>query len=124
MRKHQNVCKDPIYNASFYMDNKFKALVTYDKAKERLFTYDSASTLRESTTTACRIFLSLQLCETRENVTNLKYTIVAQNIQFEDESYVCGHGPFSRLRMLKALARFFFYNYTHAGLKAACNSVA
>ncbi|KAH7969447.1 hypothetical protein HPB52_018259 [Rhipicephalus sanguineus] len=112
MRKHQNVCKDPIYNASFYMDNKFKALVTYDKAKERLFTYDSASTLRE------------KLCETRENVTNLKYTIVAQNIQFEDESYVCGHGPFSRLRMLKALARFFFYNYTHAGLKAACNSVA
>ncbi|KAL1485807.1 hypothetical protein MTO96_047206, partial [Rhipicephalus appendiculatus] len=41
------VCKDPTYNGSFYVDNEFKALVTYDKAKQRLFTYDSASSLRE-----------------------------------------------------------------------------
>ncbi|XP_072143683.1 uncharacterized protein [Dermacentor andersoni] len=106
------VCKDPVYNSTFYLDTTFQALVAYDKAKARLFTYDSASSLR------------YKLCETKRNATDISYTIVAENIQFEDATNECGYGPFSRLRTLKALAHFFFDDYSDATFRDACVSVA
>ncbi|XP_070390915.1 uncharacterized protein [Dermacentor albipictus] len=106
------VCKDRVYNSTFYLDTTFQALVAYDKANAKLFTYDSASSLR------------YKLCETKSNATSISYTIVADNIQFEDATNECGYGAFSRLRTLKALTHFFFDDYSDASFRDACLSVA
>ncbi|XP_049269057.1 uncharacterized protein LOC119381395 isoform X2 [Rhipicephalus sanguineus] len=60
------------------------------------------------------------LCETKENMTQLRYTFAAVNIQFEDAKGYCGYGEFPRLRALKVLARFFAFEYTSPDNATAC----
>ncbi|XP_070392264.1 uncharacterized protein [Dermacentor albipictus] len=104
-------CEEPNYNETFSIDSTFQALFTYVKADVSLFTYDSASTLR------------FKLCETKRNVTDLHYNIVADNIQFEDFHDVCGYGSYSRLRILKRLAAFLAEKYTSPDQERFCNLV-
>ncbi|XP_037505163.1 uncharacterized protein LOC119381395 isoform X1 [Rhipicephalus sanguineus] len=61
-----------------------------------------------------------ELCETKENMTQLRYTFAAVNIQFEDAKGYCGYGEFPRLRALKVLARFFAFEYTSPDNATAC----
>ncbi|XP_049522556.1 uncharacterized protein LOC125945043 [Dermacentor silvarum] len=101
-------CNDQRYNETFKVDKKFQAMVGYDKGEGFLFTFDTAETLRS------------KLCEAKSNVTNLKFYIAAADIGAEDHNNVCGLGALSRLRMLKALAHFFAYNYTSSAQKSEC----
>ncbi|XP_070390837.1 uncharacterized protein [Dermacentor albipictus] len=104
------VCKRPIYNSTFHFDKKFKALVTYNKTKRWLFTYDNAYALR------------LKLCEANVNALSLKYSLAAVNIEFEDGKGDCGFGPYHRLQQLKTLAAFLSTNYTSPADESACMS--
>ncbi|XP_070390861.1 uncharacterized protein [Dermacentor albipictus] len=101
-------CIDQRYSSDFKYDFAYKSEFTYNKQEKWLFTYDTARSLR------------LKLCETKKNMTHLHYTFAAVNIQFEDAKDYCGFGEFPRLRALKALARFFAFNYTSASEEQAC----
>ncbi|KAL3251881.1 hypothetical protein MRX96_055015 [Rhipicephalus microplus] len=103
--------KDPNYNSTFSVDSVFQALFAYDKTDGWFFTYDSASTLR------------FKLCETKVNVTDLQYSIVADDIQYEDFKNVCGYESYSRLRVLKKLAAFLVENFTLPSQHGACHFV-
>ncbi|XP_054930552.2 uncharacterized protein [Dermacentor andersoni] len=104
-------CRDHRYKNSFKLNAFYQAMWGFDKPDGFLFTFDSAETLRS------------KLCEAKSNVTATKFYIVAAGIGGEDHLNTCGFGALSRLRMLKALAHFFAYNYTSAAQKSACLSV-
>ncbi|XP_065307374.1 uncharacterized protein [Dermacentor albipictus] len=101
-------CKNPALNNTFQLDREFQALVAYNKTERLFFTYDSASSLR------------YKLCTTKANMTDLKYTLAAADVQFEDASNTCGYGSFPRLRMLKKLAEFFAFRYTSRTQRTSC----
>ncbi|XP_037568117.2 uncharacterized protein LOC119448989 [Dermacentor silvarum] len=101
-------CTNPSLNNTFQLDTQFQALVAYNKKERLFFTYDSASTLRT------------KLCSTKANMTDLKYTLAAADIQFEDANNNCGYGSFPRLRMLKKLAQFFAFTYTSSAQRRPC----
>ncbi|XP_072143675.1 uncharacterized protein [Dermacentor andersoni] len=103
-------CIDQKYSSNFKYDFAYKSEFTYNKQEKWLFTYDTARSLR------------LKLCETKKNMTHVHYTFAAVNIQFEDAKDYCGFGEFPRLRVLKALARFFAFNYTSDSQEQACLS--
>ncbi|XP_070393543.1 uncharacterized protein [Dermacentor albipictus] len=104
-------CEDPNYNDTFSIDSTFQAMFSYVKPDFTLYTYDSASTLR------------FKLCQTKRNVTDLYYNVVADNIQYEDFNDVCGYGSYSRLQILKRLAAFLAENYTSPDQERFCNLV-
>ncbi|XP_049268941.1 uncharacterized protein LOC119382045 [Rhipicephalus sanguineus] len=101
-------CTDPSLNNTFEVDTLYEALVAYNKTERLFFTYDSASNLRA------------KLCRTRGNMTSLKYTLAAADIQYEDASNACGYGSFPRLRMLKKLAEFFAFQYRSSSERREC----
>ncbi|XP_065307500.1 uncharacterized protein [Dermacentor albipictus] len=101
-------CRDQRYNTTFKIDQKFQAMVGYNKDHGFLFTFDTAETLRS------------KLCEAKSNATATKFYIAAAVIGAEDHVNTCGLGALRRLHMLKALAHFFAYNYTSAAQKSAC----
>ncbi|KAL1424319.1 hypothetical protein MTO96_020311 [Rhipicephalus appendiculatus] len=106
-----NACEDPNYNETLSYDSTFEALFTYEKSDYSLFTYDSADSFR------------IKLCETKKNVTDLHYNIVADDIQYDDMENLCGYGGYHRLRILNRLAEFLAQNYTSPDLESACKSV-
>ncbi|XP_075742698.1 uncharacterized protein LOC142796293 [Rhipicephalus microplus] len=101
-------CIDQRYSGNFRFDRIYTSEFTYNKKEKWLFTYDTARALR------------VKLCETKKNMTHLHYTFAAVNIQFEDAKDYCGYGEFPRLRALKALARFFAFEYTSPDNETAC----
>ncbi|KAH6935644.1 hypothetical protein HPB50_007447 [Hyalomma asiaticum] len=101
-------CEDPNYNQTFSYDNTFQAMFAFDKSDRTLFTYDSAASLR------------FKLCETKKKVTDLRYNLVADDIQYEDIDDLCGYGSYSRLRLLNRLALFLAKNYTSPRHESAC----
>ncbi|XP_075741111.1 uncharacterized protein LOC142789514 [Rhipicephalus microplus] len=64
-----------------------------------------------------------ELCDTKKNVTDLHYNIVADDIQFDDIDDFCGYGKYSRLLMLKKLAAFLEKNYTTPDQGTTCKLV-
>ncbi|KAL1413974.1 hypothetical protein MTO96_030868 [Rhipicephalus appendiculatus] len=104
-------CKDPRYNETFSFDSTFEALFAYDKSDQMLFTYDSAFSFR------------LKLCDTKKNVTDLHYNIVADDIQYDDIDNLCGYGEYSRLHTLNRLAAFLRINYTSPDQGTTCKLV-
>ncbi|KAL3209168.1 hypothetical protein MRX96_009356 [Rhipicephalus microplus] len=104
-------CEDPNYNETFSYDSTFNSLFAYAKSDFLLFTYDSADS-----------FLN-KICETKKNVTDLKYNIVADDIQFDDIDNLCGYGSYYRLRTLKSLCEYLAENYTSPDRESACKSV-
>ncbi|XP_070392185.1 uncharacterized protein [Dermacentor albipictus] len=107
-REIEMACYNRFYNFTFKIDQKFQAMVGYDKIDGLLFTFDTAETLRS------------KLCEAKSTATATKFYIVAANIGAVDYDNWCGFGALRRLHMLKALAHFFAYNYTSAAQKSAC----
>ncbi|KAH6935643.1 hypothetical protein HPB50_007446 [Hyalomma asiaticum] len=101
-------CEDPNYNKTFSFDRTFQAMFAYDKSDHMLFTYDSDASLR------------FKLCETKKNVIDLQYNIVADDIQYEDIDDLCGYGSYFRLRILNRLAEFLAKNYTSPNEESAC----
>ncbi|KAL3224111.1 hypothetical protein MRX96_026695 [Rhipicephalus microplus] len=91
-------CIDQRYSGNFRFDRIYTSEFTYNKKEKWLFTYDTARALR----------------------VKLHYTFAAVNIQFEDAKDYCGYGEFPRLRALKALARFFAFEYTSPDNETAC----
>ncbi|KAL1413975.1 hypothetical protein MTO96_030869 [Rhipicephalus appendiculatus] len=104
-------CEDLRYNETFSFDHTFKAMLAYDKSDHGLFTYDSALSFR------------LKLCDTKKNVTDLHYNIVADDIQYDDIENVCGYGEYSRLHTLNRLAAFLGKNYTSRDQGITCKLV-
>ncbi|KAL3251883.1 hypothetical protein MRX96_055017 [Rhipicephalus microplus] len=104
-------CEDPRYNKTFSFESTFESLFAYDKSDHMLFTYDSAFSYQ------------LKLCDTKKNVTDLHYNIVADDIQFDDIDDFCGYGKYSRLLMLKKLAAFLEKNYTTPDQGTTCKLV-
>ncbi|XP_075739524.1 uncharacterized protein LOC142784985 [Rhipicephalus microplus] len=88
------VCKLSNYKSTFRYDDNFQAEFAYDMSEKMLFTYDNSASLR------------FKLFETPGIPANLHYIFAADNIQYEDFANECGEGPYSRLRILKALVRF------------------
>ncbi|KAL1413977.1 hypothetical protein MTO96_030870 [Rhipicephalus appendiculatus] len=88
------VCKLPNYTSAFSYDDTFQAEFAYDESEKMLFTYDDSGSLR------------FKLYETPGIPKNLRYILAADNVQYEDFANACGRGPYSRLRLLKTLARF------------------
>ncbi|KAL3224101.1 hypothetical protein MRX96_026686 [Rhipicephalus microplus] len=64
-----------------------------------------------------------ELCRTKANMTKLKYTLAAGDVQYEDASNACGDGSFPRLRMLKKLAHFFAFTYKSSSERHRCMSI-
>ncbi|KAL1424314.1 hypothetical protein MTO96_020306 [Rhipicephalus appendiculatus] len=104
-------CKDPRYNETFSFDSTFEALFAYDKSDQMLFTYDSAFSFR------------LKLCDTKKNVSDLHYNVVADDIQYDDIDNLCGYGEYSRLHTLNRLAAFLRINYTSPDQGTTCKLV-
>ncbi|KAH6936865.1 hypothetical protein HPB50_023807 [Hyalomma asiaticum] len=104
-------CTNPALNNTFQVDSQFEAVVAYNKTERLFFTYDSASNLRA------------KLCRTKANMTSLKYTLAAADIQFEDANNDCGYGAFARLHMLKKLAQFFAFKYKSSSQRRACMAI-
>ncbi|KAH7967745.1 hypothetical protein HPB52_002151 [Rhipicephalus sanguineus] len=63
---------------------------------------------------------SRQLCDTKKNVTDLLYNIVADDIQYDDIENICGYGEYSRLHTLNRVAAFLGKNYTSPDQGTTC----
>ncbi|KAL1424317.1 hypothetical protein MTO96_020309 [Rhipicephalus appendiculatus] len=87
-------CKLSNYKSKFAYDDTFQAEFAYGESEKMLFTYDDTGSLR------------FKLYETPGIPADLHYILAADNVQYEDFVNVCGRGPYSRLRLLKTLARF------------------
>ncbi|KAL3224098.1 hypothetical protein MRX96_026684 [Rhipicephalus microplus] len=101
-------CLQPPYNASFYLDTNFEALVAFNVQEGFIFTYDTPANLRT------------KLCNGKKLATNVTNHMAAVDIQFEDHNNTCGHGTFPRLVMLKQLSLFFSTRYTSPDKEAEC----
>ncbi|XP_075739574.1 uncharacterized protein LOC142785031 [Rhipicephalus microplus] len=108
VRSVVNACLQPPYNASFYLDTNFEALVAFNVQEGFIFTYDTPANLRT------------KLCNGKKLATNVTNHMAAVDIQFEDHNNTCGHGTFPRLVMLKQLSLFFSTRYTSPDKEAEC----
>ncbi|KAL3224096.1 hypothetical protein MRX96_026682 [Rhipicephalus microplus] len=105
-------CTRDDFSKSFYTDNTFEAMATYNVQRELVFTYDGPLNLRK------------KLCKAKVNATNVLYTFAAVNIDKEDGNGSCGFGPFPRLNLLKNLAEFFAFNYSSPSKVSDCMKVS
>nr|XP_054925851.1 uncharacterized protein LOC126529576 [Dermacentor andersoni] len=84
------VCQLPMWSSRVY-SREHHSEYCYDTNMERIFTFDTARTLRE------------KLCLQKARVVSVDYALAAFNLEYADGRGECGEGDFSELRALRRL---------------------
>ncbi|XP_065296152.1 uncharacterized protein [Dermacentor albipictus] len=83
-------CRLPMWSSRVY-STEHHSEYCYDMNMERIFTFDTATTLRE------------KLCLQKARVGSVNYALAAFNLEYADGRGECGEGDFSELRALRRL---------------------